>query len=78
MNNIGIIFNFEIRNNVLIVYLGKEIVYCSDINRIIKDTIFKSIELFVFYEICEYRPELGYYQYEFCKCFLNFAKEYNR
>ena len=72
------LFKFSIENDILKKKKKNEIIYCSNIRRIIKDIVTHSIETFVFYEICEFNPQLSYYQFEFCKCFLNFAKEYNR
>lgn len=72
------VFSFEIKNGILSVYYKGQLIYSSLLNRIIKDMIGNSIELFIFYEICEYNPQLGYYQYDFCKGFLKFAKEINR
>ena len=78
MEEQDLVFSFQIKNKILSILYKNELIYISNINRIIKDMIGDSIELFVFYEICEYNPQLGYYQYDFCKSFLKFAKEINR
>jgi len=78
MADLDNVFTFKLNQEILSIYFKNQLLYTSTIKRIMQDTFMESFEQFIFLEICEYNPQLGYYQYDFCKCFLNFAKELNK
>lgn len=71
-------FFFKLSQGNILISDNKGLLYCSNIKRVFSDLHTYSFELFIFYEICEYNVDVINYKFEFCKCFLNFAKEINR
>jgi len=80
MNNQSLVsFAIKLVNSNIEIYENSKLIYCSKLNDIIdrmkESNTNKSLDIFIFSEICEFNDDYSTNEFEFTKEFLLFAKE---